>query len=83
MQVIWHQNTNGQHFADIFKYIFLNEMCCIFIQILLNFISEGPINGKSAFVQMMAWCLTGSKPLPESMSAKVYYTMRHHWATMS
>ena len=27
----------------------------------------GPIDNKSALVQVMAWCQTGNKPLPEAM----------------
>ena len=51
---------------DIFKFIF-NESVGISITISLKFIPKGPIDCKSALVQVMAWHRTGEKPLPESM----------------
>ena len=51
---------------DIFKSIF-NESVWISITISLKFILRGPIDYKSALVQVMAWHRTGEKPLPESM----------------
>ena len=51
---------------DIFKSIF-NESIWISITISLKFILRGPIDYKSALVQVMAWHRTGEKPLPESM----------------
>ena len=57
---------NGRHFADdIFKRIFLNGNVGISIKISLKFVPKGPINNKSALVQVMAWRQTGDKPLPE------------------
>ena len=54
---------NGCHLADnVFKLIFLNENCCIFIQISLTFVPKGPINNKSTLVQKTAWCRTGDTP---------------------
>ena len=59
---------NGRFFGDnIFKCIFVNEKFCILIQIPLKFISKGPIDNKSALVQVMTWCRVGEKPLPESV----------------
>ena len=49
---------------DIFKYIFLNENYRIPIQISLKFVPRGPIDSKTAMVQVMAWRRTGDKPLP-------------------
>ena len=43
----------------------MNENFCILIQISLKFVPNGPIDNKSALVQVMAWCRTGNKPLPE------------------
>ena len=37
--------------TDIFKYIFLNENHCIWIQILLKIVPMGPIVNKSNSVQ--------------------------------
>ena len=51
---------------DIFKSIF-NEGVWISITISLKFVPKGPIDYKSALVQVMAWHRTGEKPLPESM----------------
>ena len=57
---------NDQHFADeIFTCIFMNEKCCISIRLSLKFVAKGPIDNKSALVQVMAWRRTGDKPLAE------------------
>ena len=57
---------NGPHFADdIFKCIILNEKFCILIRISLKFVPMGPIDNKSALVQLNS--LTPNKPLPETM----------------
>ena len=40
------------------------------ITISLKFVPKGPIDYKSALVQVMAWHRTGEKPLPESMLTK-------------
>ena len=59
---------NGCHFAnDIFKFISLNENCCILIQILLKFVPKGLISNKPAMVLIMAWHWAGDKPLSELM----------------
>ena len=63
---------------NIFKCIFINEKFCIFIQISLKFVPKGPIDNMSVLVQVMAWCQTAIKPLPEPMltqSTDAY--MRH------
>ena len=53
-----------QHFADNnFKLVSLNGNCCNVFQILLKFVPKGTIDQKSVFVQTMAWCQTGNKPL--------------------
>ena len=59
--------TNGRHFADIFKCIFLNENVSISINISLKFVPEGRINNIRALVQIMAWRRLGDKPLSELM----------------
>ena len=59
---------NEQHFADdIFKRIFFNENVWISIEISLEFVPKGPINGIPALVQTMAWRRSGDKPLSEPM----------------
>ena len=68
----WRLEQNGQYFKDdIFKCIFLNENFGILIQISLSNVPKGPTGNNSAFVQVMAWCLFCTKPLPESMLSKM------------
>ena len=52
---------------DIFKCIFLNETDKIGIQISLKLVPKSLVDNKPALVQVMAWCQTGNKPLPEPM----------------
>ena len=50
----------GHHFSDdIFKCIFFNENCFIFIKISLKYVLKGPIDNISALVQIMA---CGNRP---------------------
>ena len=49
---------------NIFKCIFY-ENHKIPIQISLKIVPMNPIDNKLALVQVMAWCQTGDKPLPE------------------
>ena len=59
---------NDRHFADdILEYILANEKLYILIQISLKFVPNDSIDNKPVLVQVMAWCLTGDKPLSESM----------------
>ena len=54
--------------GENFKCIFWNENHRIPIWISLKFVpSRSPIGNKPALVQVMAWCRTGDKPLPEPM----------------
>ena len=57
---------------DIFKCIFLNENIWISIRISLKFFLGVPMDNNPSLVQIMAWCLTGDKPLSEPMMA--YFT---------
>ena len=61
-----HGQNDHQFADDIFKRIFMNGKFCnvILIQISLKFVPKGPIDKKSALVQVMAWRRKG-KPLPE------------------
>ena len=52
---------------NILKCIFLNENVSILIQISVKFVPKGPIDNKSALVQVMACRRTGDKPLSEPM----------------
>ena len=66
---LYKLRQNGHYFTDdIFKLIFFNENVCILTWIVLQFVPSGTIN-KSALVQIMARCQTGTKPLSESMMA--------------
>ena len=56
---------------DIFKCIFLKENDRIPLQISLRFVPGSPIDNKAALVQVMAWCQTGDKPLPEPRLTQV------------
>ena len=70
-------------FADnIFKHIFLNEICCVCILISLKYVPKGPIINMSALVQMMAWRRTGDKPLSEPMLAKFTKAYIRHLDSM-
>ena len=63
--------------TDIFKRIFLNENIIILIQISLKCIPKGLIDNMSALVHLMAWHLTGDKPLPEAMMT--LFTNAYMW----
>ena len=52
---------------NIFKWIFLHENDRMLIQISLKFLPRSLIDNKAALVQVMSWCRTGDKPLPEPM----------------
>ena len=53
---------------DNFKSIFLDENDRIPIRFFpLKFVPRSPIDNTPALVQVMAWCLTGDRPLPEPM----------------
>ena len=48
------------------------------MQITLKYVPWGLIGNKSALVQLMAWHLTGAKPLSEPMLNKMLDTIRQH-----
>ena len=47
-------------------------------KVSLKFIPNGPIDNKSALVQVMAWRRTGDKPLPEPMLTQFTDTYMRH-----
>ena len=51
--------------ADILKYSFMNNKFCILTS--LKFVFKGPIDIKSALVQVKAWRRIGDQPLSEPM----------------
>ena len=71
---------NDHHFADdIFKCIFVSETFCISIRISLKLSHKGPIDNKSALVQVMAWCRIRDKPSPERMLTLFVDAYMRHW----
>ena len=59
---------SGHHFPDdTFKCIFFNENVWILIKMSLKFVPKGPINNIPTLIQIMAWHLSGAKPLSEPM----------------
>ena len=68
---------------DLFKCIFMNEKFCISIRNSLKFVPKGLIDNKQALIQVMAWCLTGDKPLPEPMLTQFTDAYMRHSASMS
>ena len=68
----WGLNKYGQHFADdIFKCIFLNEKFSVLPWISLKFVSKNVVDDMAVLIQVMAWCLFSTKPLPEPMLIKM------------
>ena len=66
--------TNGRHFSGVIsKCIFLNENARMSIIISLEFVPKIPIDNAPALVQIIAWRLTGGKPLYETTQ----YIYRH------
>ena len=61
----------------------MNEKFCISIQISPKFVPKGPIDNKSALVQVMAWCRTGDKQLPEPMLTQFADAYMRHYGEMS
>ena len=71
----WGAGRNGRHFADnIFKYMSLKGNFCFFIIIALKYVPKGQTDNKSALIYVMAYRLTGAKPLQSclEMYIRVY-----------
>ena len=63
---------NGSRFPDgIVKCIFLNENVWTPLKISLKFVPKVRINNIPAWVQIMAWCQPGDKPLSELRMASL------------
>ena len=74
---------DGCNFADnIFKTIPSKAFFVILIRISLKFVLENPIDNTSALGQIMAWCQTGDKPLPEPMFTQFTNTYINHQTLM-
>ena len=54
---------------DISKILILCYRCSLSTQILMEFVSNAPINNNPVSVHIMFWLRTGHKPLPESTMA--------------
>ena len=48
------------------------------LRISLEFIPKGPINNKSAFVQVKTWRWAGEKPLPEPVLTQLNDAYMRH-----
>ena len=70
---------DGRHF----QMHFLEWNAWILITISLKFVPEGPINNIPPWVQIMAWHLSGDKPLSGSLMALFTYAYMHHSASVS
>ena len=72
------RQNNRRFPVEIFKRLILNENLLIQIEISLKFVFEGVINNIPALVYIMAWRLTGDKPLSEPMMTySIDAYMRH------
>ena len=81
----WGLNKMAASLANnIFRYIFLNEIICILTGISLNFVTRAQflVDDKWPSVQVMPWCWTGNKPLPEPIMVKFYHALWHHKTTI-
>ena len=75
----WGPNKMAAIWQTAFsKPFFFNENVSILIQISLNFVTNSPVD-KSSLIQVMVWCLFGTKPLPEPMLTKSYNAIWHHY----
>ena len=64
----------------------MKENVCSLDEVSLNFIPEGPSDNKSALAQVMVWCLTDGKQLPEPMFTNIYRpygATRPQWVNIS
>ena len=75
---------NGCHTAlDIYKYIFLKDKFCTLIQISPKFVIKCTIENVSNSSLVMAWYLTGDKPVPDPMLTQIYHTIWCYQVTRS
>ena len=67
---------------DFSKCFFMNENCCIPIQISVKFVPKGSIDNMPALVEKMAWRILGDKPLSAPLMAYFTDAYMHHSASM-
>ena len=73
-----HLSLDKMAADNIFKGILMKVKFCILIRIPLTFFLMVPIDSKPALVEVMAWRLTGNKPLPEPIPTEfILAYMRH------
>ena len=88
-QLSWYaQNTHFPRtkwppFANIFKYILMNENFCVMIRISLRFVINCPIDNKPTLVQVLAGRRTSDKPLPEPMINKFTDAYMQHYGEVN
>ena len=70
------EQNDCQFAGNIFKFFF-SESISIFIETQLKFVPVSAIDNNSTVVQVMSWCQTGDKWLPEPMSTEIYNTVCH------
>ena len=77
----WNQKKMAAILETTFRMAFSSTKNFIGLKFHRNLFLR--VRWKSALVQIMAWCRTGDKPLPEPMLSKIHDDMRRHWASMS
>ena len=78
-----YQRIEAKKISAIFKIIFLNEKCCILIQISLRYVSKDLIVYLSALVRIMVWQQEGNKPLSWPMMTHFADDYMRHLASVS
>ena len=80
----WGQDKTASTLAgDIFKCNFVNENVLISIKTSLKLVRKGSIDNKSSLFQLMVWCHSGDKPLPEPIMLPFNDAYMRHLASMS
>ena len=68
----WGQDKMATIFLDdILKWIFLMKIYEFWLKISLKSVPRGQVNNIPAFVEIMAWCQPGDKPLSEPMKVLI------------
>ena len=72
-----------QKLADILQTACLNvslewKLLYFFIRISLQCVTSSPHDNKFTLIPVVAWCCTGTKPLPDPMLIQIINTDMHH-----
>ena len=63
----------GRHFADhLLSEIALMKNFVFWFKFHWSFFPKGLVDNKAPLVQVLAWCRTGDKPLPEPIHRRLY-----------